>query len=62
MWILNSFIGEIDNNNIYIQLPIGLEEYILKKALKDIIDKSLIDFINKAILNKDFNNLVCRLN
>ena len=43
-------------------MPIGLEEYILKKALKDIIDKSLIDFINKAILNKDFNNLVYRLN
>ena len=43
-------------------MPIGLEEYILKKALKDITDKSLIDFINKAILNKNFNNLVCRLN
>ena len=54
--------AEIDNNNIYIQLPIGLEEYILKKALKDITDKRLIDFIIKAILNKDFNNLVCRLN
>jgi len=43
-------------------LPIGLEEYILKEASKDIIDKTLIDFINRAILNKDYKNLVCRLN
>ena len=43
-------------------MPIELKEYILKKALKDIIDKDLIAFINKIIINKDYNNLVYRLN
>jgi hypothetical protein len=44
------------------QLPIGLEEYILNKALKDIKDKNLIDYIDNIIKNKDYNNIVCRLN
>jgi len=35
---------------------------MFKEALKDIGDKTQVDFINKAILNKDYNNLVCRLN
>ena len=30
---------EIDNNKVYIQLPISLAVYILKEAFKDTIDK-----------------------
>jgi hypothetical protein len=45
-------------------LLIGLEEYILNKALKDnnIKDKELISFIQTVIKNKDYNNIVCKLN
>ena len=52
----------IDNNNIYMQLPIGLESFILEEALKDNINKDLKDLINKALKSKDYNNIACRLN
>lgn len=56
--------ADIDNNNIYIQLPIGFEEYIIKKALesREIKDITLIKELNKATTNKDYNNIICRLN
>ena len=53
---------ELDNNNTLVQLPIGLEEYILKKAEKHIKDKALIKYINNIIINKNYNNIICRLN
>ena len=45
------------------QLPIGLESFILEKALnnKD-LNKDLKDPINKALKSKDYNNIACRLN
>ena len=56
--------ADIDSNNIYTQLPIGFEEYIIKKALesKEIKDLTLIKELNKAITNKDYNNIICKLN
>jgi hypothetical protein len=56
--------AEIDIDNIYIQLPIGLEEYILNKALDsiDTLDKSLYSTIQQAIQNKDYRNIACKLN
>jgi len=35
----------IDRDNIYLQLPIGVEEYILNKALKDLNDTKYKDLI-----------------
>ena len=45
------------------QLPIGLESFILKEALKDKnLNKDLEDLINKALKYKDNNNIAYRLN
>jgi hypothetical protein len=44
------------------QLPIGLEDFILNKALETIKDPSLINKINISIRNKDYSDLACRLN
>jgi hypothetical protein len=44
------------------QLPIGLEDFILNKALETIKDPSLINKINKSIKNKDYKDLACKLN
>ena len=44
------------------QLPIGLESFILEEALKDNINKDIKDLINKALKSKDYNNIACRLN
>ena len=54
--------ADIDNNNLYIHLPTGLEEFVLRETLKDITDKVIINAINLAIKNKDYNNIICRLN
>ena len=54
--------AEIDNNNLYMQLPIGLEDFILNKTLETIKDKELVSTINKAISNKDYKNIACKLN
>ena len=54
--------AEIDISNIYLQLPIGFEEYILREALKSIEDKSLINYINNIIKNKDYSNIIYKLN
>jgi hypothetical protein len=56
--------AEIDINNIYIQLPIGLEEYILVKALenKDLVNKDLFSTIKQSILTKNYSKIVCKLN
>jgi len=45
-----------------LQLPIGLEEFILNKALEDIEDKDLISYIKTIIKNKDYSNIVYKLN
>jgi hypothetical protein len=55
----------IDKDNIYTQLPIGVEEYILTKALKDLDYnkyKDLIIAIKQAIKTKNYSNIVCKLN
>ena len=46
------------------QLPIGLESFILEEALKDKdnLNKDLKDLINKALKSKDYNNIAYRLN
>jgi hypothetical protein len=44
------------------QLPIGLEDFILNKALETIKDPSLINKINKSIKYKDYKALACKLN
>ena len=44
------------------QLPIGLESFILEEALKDNINKDLKDLINKALKSKKYNNIAYRLN
>ena len=46
------------------QLPIGLESFILEEALKDKdnLNKNLKDLINKALKSKDYNNIAYRLN
>ena len=54
--------AEIDIDNIYTQLPIGLEEFILKKTLEDLKDKDLSAKIATVIRNKDYSKLVCKLN
>ncbi|XPS72906.1 hypothetical protein M3J07_005050 [Ascochyta lentis] len=54
--------AEIDIENIYMQLPIGLEDFILKKALEESKDSNLNSIINSAIENKDYSKLVCKLN
>jgi hypothetical protein len=56
--------ADIDIDSIYVQLPIGLEEYILNQALKssNTLDKSLYSSIKQAIQNKDYKNIVCKLN
>ena len=54
--------ANIDIDNIYLQLPIGLEEYILSNTLKNTIDKELIDLINTSIKNKEYSSITCRLN
>lgn len=54
--------AEIDIDNIYMQLPIGLEVYVLKRALENLKDKDLLDTINTAIRNKDYSKVVCKLN
>lgn len=54
--------ADIDIDNIYIQLPIGLEDYILNKALENIVDKDFISFVKTTIKNKDYSNIVCKLN
>ena len=41
---------------------IGFKEYILREALKSIEDKSLINYINNIIKNKDYSNIIYRLN
>jgi hypothetical protein len=46
-------------------LPIGVEEYILNKALKDlnsIKDKDLILAMKQAINTKDYSKIVYKLN
>jgi hypothetical protein len=53
--------AEIDIDNIYTQLPIGLEDYILKKALEDPKTKEK-DLLEAAIKSKDYSKLVCKLN
>jgi hypothetical protein len=48
-----------------LQLPIGVEEYILNKALKDlnsIKDKDLILATKQVINAKDYGRIVCKLN
>jgi len=55
--------ADIDINNIYIQLPIGLEDYILKKALlNEKFDLNLINNIKIAVENKSYKNIICKLN
>ena len=56
--------AEIDSNNIFTQLPIGLEKFILQKALKEnkTLDKDLVAKINKAIKTNSYNTIVCKLN
>jgi len=59
--------AEIDIDNIYTQLPIGLEDFVLDKALKELEDKGLknIDLystISNTIKNKDYSKIVCKLN
>ena len=57
--------AEIDIDNIYMQLPIGLEDFILEKALEDLNNSNYLDLINTikaAIKNKDYSKLVCKLN
>ncbi|RYE04909.1 MAG: hypothetical protein EOP33_08175, partial [Rickettsiaceae bacterium] len=54
--------AEIDIDNIYMQLPIGLEDLILKKALERLKDKDLEQAINTSIRTKDYSKLVCKLN
>ena len=47
----------IDRDNIYTQLPIGVEEYILNKALKDLNYtkyKNLILAIKQAMKSKEY--------
>jgi hypothetical protein len=44
------------------QLPIGLEELILKRAKETIKDSNLLSIINSAINNKDYSKVTCRLN
>ena len=44
------------------QLPIGLEDYILKRAKEEIKDNILLETINTAIKNKNYSNIVCKLN
>jgi hypothetical protein len=53
--------AEIDIDNIYTQLPIGLEDYILRKALEDPKTKEK-DLLEVAIKSKDYSKLVCKLN
>ena len=43
------------------QLPIGLENFILNKALETIKDTSLINKTNNYIKNKDYTSLTCKL-
>jgi hypothetical protein len=51
--------AEIDIDNIYIQLPIGLEQYTLERALENSTSKKAI---STAINNKDYSKVVCKLN
>jgi hypothetical protein len=43
-------------------LPIGLEEFILKKALEDLNNKDLSAKFSTIIKNKDYFKVVCKLN
>jgi hypothetical protein len=57
--------ADIDIDNIYIQLPIGLESFILEKALNNKSlgnNKDLLDSIKSTISNKDYSSIVCKLN
>jgi len=54
--------AEIDTNNLYINLPIGFEEYILNKALENITNLELKSYIQAIIKSKEYKNIVCRLN
>ena len=58
----------INKDNIYLQLLISLEEFILNKTLKELeskvnnLDNNLIKAIKQAIANKDYKNIICKLN
>jgi hypothetical protein len=54
--------ADINRDKIYLQLPIGLDEYILNNTLNSTIDKHLRDYINQSIQKKDYSSITCRLN
>ena len=50
--------ADLDNNNTYIQLPVGLEDYILNKNN----NPNLTKIIKETIKSKNYNKIICRLN
>ncbi|KAF1925481.1 uncharacterized protein M421DRAFT_70010, partial [Didymella exigua CBS 183.55] len=54
--------ADIDIDNIYTQLPIGLEKYILQRAKEETTDKDLLKSICTAIEDKNYSTIVCKLN
>jgi hypothetical protein len=60
--IKQAFPNAVIDSTVLVQLPIGLEDYVLNKALNNKLDINLVTTIKQAINSKSYNNIACKLN